>query len=150
MFRTTHRDRDGNVCLIAEMTDSHLLNTIQHWITVGETFYYNFVDAIESGGNESPRAKALAKIYGREEQTMNQAIVDYSKAVAELSQQLEPYLSELWVRTLASEKLIVMQADLKNRWQIVAGRNGKLQTRSNVSTRQLPAPNIVDADEIPF
>lgn len=149
MFRTTHKDREGNVCLIAEMTDSHLLNTIQHWLTVGETFYHNFVDAIESGGDESPRAKALAKIYGRDEQTLNQAIADYSKAVAELSQQLEPYLSELWVRTL-SEKHLIVQADLKRRWQIVCGRNGKLQARSNVSTRQLPAPNIIDADEIPF
>ncbi len=149
MFRTTHRDREGNVCLIAEMADSHLLNTIQHWITVGETFYYNFVDAIESGGDESPRAKALAKIYGREEQTVNQAIADYSKAVAELSQQLEPYLSELWVRTLP-DKLLEKQLELKARWQTVAGRCGKLQARSSVSTRMLPAPNIVDADEIPF
>lgn len=154
MFQQQHRTADGEVMLVAQMEDKHLLNMIGLIVRRAEQAKQEFariVHEAEAARDEAQADRVLAQTYRQlyglpEPPDFKQASNQFATGMNALSLKLEPYLFEAWIRDFGDDEDEFQ--DLRRRWRIVVGRDEPLPHHSRLA---LGSPgSFEEDDELPF
>lgn len=107
-----HTDRQGHAMLICEMSDSHLVNTVNLLINRIENL---------SRQTSQVRSPYMAGLYGVKEMDDHES----GEASRQIVMKLQPYLAELWLRS-HSDVVANAAPSLRQRLQTVLQREGQL------------------------
>ncbi len=86
----THKTADGTKMLVAEMEDSHLLNTVKMHLR----------NAVTAKGrvNAAPVSEFARNLYGAQTDPAEAAAM-----VRQIMEKVEPYVAEMWLRDIGHE-----------------------------------------------